>query len=331
MPNNLYFDTIFGASGDRTSVPDATQPSGSVSYTQGYPITYSTAVASGGLDFPRAQHNQILYDVTAAIQSIQQNGAPFFITTAMNGGVDPFSYILGAIVSYDDGGGLQVWVSTAADNTTIPGAAEASWLPLTAPNSVVFTGGTSTGSANAQAIATNQGDFANTAGNIVTFKAGISGTGGATTLDVDSATGIPLKVADVAGLRNPVNLEIKSGCEYIGLSDGTNIQILNPTLNFGSVISANGYQKLPSGLILQWGTSTNTGISTAVVFPLTFPTSILSLQITVLSGDLTDLNKNSYGSYAGTTTSGFNWGSVNPSGINSTPGSVLMNWLCVGY
>lgn len=225
MPINLYFDTVFAFSGDRTAVPDATQPSGSVSYTQGYPISYQTPVASGGLDFPRTPHNQILYDITSAIQNIQQNGAPFFITTAMNGGVDPFSYILGAIVSYDAGSGLQVWVSTAAANTTIPGAGGAHWEPLTSPASNLFVGATTTGSANAQSTVTTAGSFTNTAGNIVVAKAGISNQG-TSTITVDSVSNIPIKVPCGSGLRDTVLGDIILNQMLVLVSDGTNLQLL---------------------------------------------------------------------------------------------------------
>lgn len=134
MPNGGYFDIPFGEDGDLTPVPDAPQTSGSVSYTQGYTPPYSLAPTNpSALLVDRASFNQILNDVTTAIQYIQQNGAPPFITTAMNGGVNPFSYNLGAVVSYNAGSGVQNWVSTAATNTTIPGGVGANWSPLNAP------------------------------------------------------------------------------------------------------------------------------------------------------------------------------------------------------
>src|SRR5690606_32501205 len=46
-----------------------------------------------------------------------------------------------------------------------------------------------------------------------------------------------------------------------------------------SLISENGYQKLPSGLILQWGTFSATGnplAGTQVNFPVTYPSQALS-------------------------------------------------------
>ena len=43
---------------------------------------------------------------------------------------------------------------------------------------------------------------------------------------------------------------------------------------FPSSLAANGYQKLPSGLIIQWGSSTITaGTANTVTFPITFPTA----------------------------------------------------------
>ena len=130
MPINGYIDTVFADTGDVTAVPDGTQSDGSVSYQQGFTPSYSTPVASGGRDFPRAQNNQILKDISTAVQFLQQNGASNFITTAMNGGIDPYSYTLGAVVAYDAGSGLENWISTAAANTTTPGAGGAHWVPL---------------------------------------------------------------------------------------------------------------------------------------------------------------------------------------------------------
>ena len=129
MPINGYLDTIFATAGDVTTVPDPTQSNGTVSYSQGFPVSYSTPVSSGGYNFPRGAHNQILKDITTAIQFLQQNGASNFITSAMNNG-SSYPYNLGAVVMYNAGGGLQSWISTANNNTTTPGAGGAFWIPL---------------------------------------------------------------------------------------------------------------------------------------------------------------------------------------------------------
>lgn len=46
---------------------------------------------------------------------------------------------------------------------------------------------------------------------------------------------------------------------------------------FSSSLSSNGYQKLPGGLIVQWGTCTGTAGGSAVSFPIAFPNGCLSL------------------------------------------------------
>ncbi|KVD59460.1 gp53-like domain-containing protein [Burkholderia ubonensis] len=59
--------------------------------------------------------------------------------------------------------------------------------------------------------------------------------------------------------------------------------------DFGSSLSTNGYQKLPSGLIIQWGlfqinfSSTPQTASGVVTYPLAFPNGVLSVTATSLS------------------------------------------------
>lgn len=111
-----YFDTIFASSGDLTTVPDAVQPDGSVSYTQGYGIDYSLAVGVvGRLTIERTKMNQLFYDITSALQQYQQHGTPPFITSTMNGGT-PYSYS-----KYDRALYLGVAYRSLVDsNTTTP-------------------------------------------------------------------------------------------------------------------------------------------------------------------------------------------------------------------
>lgn len=49
--------------------------------------------------------------------------------------------------------------------------------------------------------------------------------------------------------------------------------------NPGSSLSGSGYQKLPSGLIIQWGTGVATSAGAAFTFPLTFPTVCYSFSV----------------------------------------------------
>lgn len=126
MPVNGYFDTIFAQSGDVTTVPDAAQPSGAVSYSGGFTAPYSLAPDNpSALLVPRTSFNQIIQDITAAIQNWQQNGIPPFITSTMNGG-SPFSYAQYAIV-FESGTAYQ---SLIPNNTDTPPSANWSVLSV---------------------------------------------------------------------------------------------------------------------------------------------------------------------------------------------------------
>lgn len=155
MPISGYFDVVFASGGDLNTIPDATQPSGTVSYTQGFPVGYSTPVSSGGFNVPRTAINQALNDVTKAIQNWQQNTVAPFITTTMNGGT-AYSYPANAIVL---SGGI-VYISLVGSNTTTPPSS--SWAPLyifnAATESVTGASHTyATTDANQQVIRSNSG------------------------------------------------------------------------------------------------------------------------------------------------------------------------------
>ena len=49
----------------------------------------------------------------------------------------------------------------------------------------------------------------------------------------------------------------------------------------GASLTQNGYQILPSGLIMQWGSLTPSAIETTVTLPYTFPTTCLNVQTTI--------------------------------------------------
>lgn len=89
---NGYFDTPFGIDGELVVIPDGVQVDGSVSYTQGWTVNYTLPSSNPSYKFmPWGQFNQLFYDITSATQYLQQNDAPAFITTTMNGG-SPYSY-----------------------------------------------------------------------------------------------------------------------------------------------------------------------------------------------------------------------------------------------
>lgn len=84
-------------------------------------------------------------------------------------------------------------------------------------------------------------------------------------------------------------------------------------------LGANGYQKLPGGLILQWGSSQASTAGTAVTLPIAFPTGVLSIAI---GGSAAA--SNGIVAYTDFTTSvEFK--------LISASGTPFFNWLATGY
>lgn len=91
-------------------------------------------------------------------------------------------------------------------------------------------------------------------------------------------------------------------------------------------MAVTGYQKLPGGLIIQWGLTSAIAQSgfNAVTFPVTFPTAVFRV---VGSPIVSASNSNVYsvGAYS-ITTSGFN-----ASNNSGTSGVASMAWIALGY
>lgn len=103
----------FATSGDKTVVPDAVQPSGSVSFTQGFGYDYERDYSDpAAKDIGREDMNGILSDITAAIGEMQAFGAAEW-------SADGAPYAAGAMV-YSGG---KLYVSGSAGNSAVPPAA----------------------------------------------------------------------------------------------------------------------------------------------------------------------------------------------------------------
>lgn len=89
------------------------------------------------------------------------------------------------------------------------------------------------------------------------------------------------------------SIAVPTGDQVTLMSDGSYWRLVSGSVALayssliGSSINQNGYQKLPSGIVIQWGvvsvtTATSNGGqyygSASVTFPLTFPTGILNLS-----------------------------------------------------
>lgn len=113
-----FFKIPFAATGDTLAVPDATQPDGSVSYSQGFGPDYQRK--TDGSDplaktVPRNQTNALFNDLTGAVGEIQLNGVPAWQSAGA-------PYPINAIVRYNN----KNWISQVANNSATP-VEGASW------------------------------------------------------------------------------------------------------------------------------------------------------------------------------------------------------------
>lgn len=116
-----FFVYPFALHGTKTAIPNPVQGSGSVSYDEGWGPDYALDLNTdpAALPIPRDQTNQLMFDITDAINQYQTHGTPDFITTSDNLGT-PFSYDLYAYVRYDDGSGFKIYENQVQGNTTLP-------------------------------------------------------------------------------------------------------------------------------------------------------------------------------------------------------------------
>jgi microcystin-dependent protein len=118
-----FFITPFAFSGDQTVIPDVLQPSGAVSFTQGWPFDYQRDPSSDPDAKPvnRQDLNYLMFVVTQSLRQYQTCGIPEFITKADNGG-PPYPYGLYAMVLWSASGEdpMSTYVSMVVNNVATP-------------------------------------------------------------------------------------------------------------------------------------------------------------------------------------------------------------------
>ncbi|WP_085647819.1 MULTISPECIES: hypothetical protein [unclassified Pseudomonas] len=78
-----------------------------------------------------------------------------------------------------------------------------------------------------------------------------------------------------------------------GLDTGDGALKYSPAFG-ASLGTAGGYQRLPSGLILQWGLATGGGLSETITYPIAFPNAVLFLSGSDISPGFADLRFSFY-------------------------------------
>jgi len=130
-----------------------------------------------------------------------------------------------------------------------------------------------------------------------------------------------------------VNLKIASQATAEAATNNT--EIMSPLRVKHSMpvsLSTNGYQKLPSGLIINWGqiaVPANETATTSVTFATAFTTAVFNIQLTL--EDATGTTFDNFGAYiVSKTTSGFVTRNASSSGSWSSSGTTL-HFYAVGY
>lgn len=121
--NQYFFRVPFAVSGDVLEIPQALQPSGQVSFTQGYTFDYERVLDydPDAKAIERDKQNFLFGAITAALKQYQTFGVPEFITSTDNGGT-PYAYAKGATVRYTGDGGTtwEVYESQEDNNEDEP-------------------------------------------------------------------------------------------------------------------------------------------------------------------------------------------------------------------
>lgn len=123
MPANYpYIQVPFATSGDKDNIPVQTDPSGAISWTQGYGPDYQRDLETDPLAKPieRGGMNRLFYAISAAVKGWQDNNAPDWVPASETGGIQN-PYGLGVWVRYTSGGTTSLYVSLEANNTETPG------------------------------------------------------------------------------------------------------------------------------------------------------------------------------------------------------------------
>lgn len=304
------------------AIPDVSGDPQEADYTSGFkPLTFQP-VGSGGKPPLGQDFNGILYAITTHLYALQGGQLQTFradVAATLGG------YKLGALLAMLDGGGY--WINLLEGNVTDPDAGGADWSPVFAygPTAKAVTGGvltltapeaareylifTGVLSGNQQVVLPSRfghwlvinlctlGAFTLTvktaAGSGIAIPSGGAASPTAIYCDsvniqrVFSPAALPTSVAptpDSIPLRDNLgNLYTTTGV----LGDASSLAASTAFVNPPSVLTATGYEVLPSGRINQWGFHAFNDAVVTITLPIPFPSAIFGVQLTPRSAGAT--------------------------------------------
>ena len=300
----------FANGGAKNTIPVASQigvTDGAASWTDGFPPLTRVKKALGGKPPAALDMNGVL-NATSAICRWTVTGAGYTYDSTFAADANIGGYPKAARVARTDGAGY--WINTTDGNTTDPEAGGAGWYPdfTAGATSITMTSSnvtltplqygkqviiiTGTLSANVNLIFPA----------LVAKWTVINNTTGNYTITCKTASGSGVVVAGVQAI----------------VGDGTNI--VGQT--FASSKSQNGWQKLPSGLIVQWGYQSLTNATFS--FPISFPSACLN----IMASNANSQGSNSDTAYAYPTSSSQFF--IATKGSSGNIGGFACYWLAIG-
>lgn len=134
------------------------------------------------------------------------------------------------------------------------------------------------------------------------------------------------------GYTGLASISVPSGTECTFVSESNQWEVsgtgaLNYAMSFGALLAGSGFQKLPSGLIIQWGVvgNANGSSDTQVLFPIAFPNACLHVSGSVGIGAPTQQASSAV--IASATQSGFSFGNW----VYTTRNTNGLYWFALGY
>ena len=233
-----YFEVPFADAGDTTTIPDAVQPGGEVSFTQGYGVKYQTTVDSGGINIERAKMNYLFNEITAALKQYQEHSVPDYIAG--------HEYSIYDRVRYTDDNVYQSLIDANTDLPTDPSSWVLNIIPEVKNNYTATAAPTATDD-DSDGYSVGSAWFDVT--NDQAYWCIDASTAAAIWLQLNSATGVSsfslisgLVPSSIAGTSTTATISISSGT----VNDSTKTFTISAPSGFSWAVSngnaANGYQ-----------------------------------------------------------------------------------------
>lgn len=283
----------WATSGLKNTIPATSDPvTGLAGYDQGFTAINMTPRTAGGIPPFGQDFNGIFYAVTEALRYLE-TGALFpydgTFATAVGG------YPIGSLLQRTDSYGL--WRNISANNTTDPEAFGAGWIPegsgiatvamsnanvtltaLQAARNIIVITGTLTANINL-IFPTYQKQW------LV-----VNSASGAFSVTCKTASGSGVAIATGGNMQvygDGTNI-VSSSIQFASTAEAQAFTVTNKAISPSTLsdafkganisLAANGYQKLPSGVILQWGTASIAATGSYVSLPVAFPSAFTAVM-----------------------------------------------------